>query len=324
MQLASEIGAEPVEPTAEPAPPSPPQEPETFDVPRPAAVAPRPPAEPIAAPPAESGPSWDDLARELGIEVPPPPPGTAAEAAGPAEEPPSAEALSDEALAEAADFLSREEAEVLLFGGERPLPPPLPEAAEAPPAGDRNRRRRKRRDRNRDRDQKPPARQPDSSEEGPVEDGPATWRTARDFEAEDIVASDDSADLLFDEGIEELPSEGLSEPPPRRHDRRPDRRKKRRQKPEGEPSGKRRPAEAAVPEPGAEDLDAGTFKEESLDIDLEEEDQDDRGQKSSFRSIPTWSEAIGVIVAKNMESRGKRSSDGGGPPRGPNSRRRRR
>jgi hypothetical protein len=331
-QLASEIGAEPVEPPpAEPAPLSPPQEREreAFSAVVPAPVSPKPSAAPSGTPRVRSGPGWDALAKEFGIEAPPEPPKTtveetAVEAAVFAEEAPPGEVLDEETpSSEAIDFLSRDEAEALLFGGKGP-PPRSPAIPEAPPAEEHKRRRRKRRDRNRP--AKTSAQSQDVSEEGPPEGAPPPWRTDRDFGAENLVAADDSPDLLFDEDVEERPPEGLAEPLPRHRGRRDERKKKRRRKADGGPSGKSRPDETAASETGFLEDAIETFeaKHTAADREDEEEEEDAQGRKSGLRSIPTWSEAIGVIVAKNMESRGKRSFEGH-PPRGaPDSRRRRR
>jgi hypothetical protein len=48
-------------------------------------------------------------------------------------------------------------------------------------------------------------------------------------------------------------------------------------------------------------------------VDEEHEEGGQRGAKSGFRAIPTWEEAVGCIVSKNMESRPRRQ--GNGPPR---------
>ena len=55
------------------------------------------------------------------------------------------------------------------------------------------------------------------------------------------------------------------------------------------------------------------FAGEEENADEEYEDRGERGAKSGFRAIPTWEEAVGCIVTKNMESRPRRQ--GGGPPR---------
>jgi len=49
--------------------------------------------------------------------------------------------------------------------------------------------------------------------------------------------------------------------------------------------------------------------------DEEEVDTDGRAVRVGFRGIPTWEEAVGMLVAKNLESRAKRPG-GGGSPRG--------
>ncbi len=59
---------------------------------------------------------------------------------------------------------------------------------------------------------------------------------------------------------------------------------------------------------------ASAPEEEFGEEELEEGDK--RKGKSAFRVIPTWGEAIGIIVAKNMESRPRRHGGGSSQPRG--------
>jgi hypothetical protein len=66
-----------------------------------------------------------------------------------------------------------------------------------------------------------------------------------------------------------------------------------------------------------EDWDAADeSEEEGLESDGEGDDDDGDGNpgKLSHRAIPTWEQAIGLIVATNMESRAK--NPGAGKPRG--------
>ena len=46
----------------------------------------------------------------------------------------------------------------------------------------------------------------------------------------------------------------------------------------------------------------------------DEQAGDDRPARVGFRGIPTWEEAVGLVIAKNIEARSKRS--GGGPAKG--------
>ncbi|MGA2620860.1 MAG: hypothetical protein ABSF26_24830, partial [Thermoguttaceae bacterium] len=50
------------------------------------------------------------------------------------------------------------------------------------------------------------------------------------------------------------------------------------------------------------------------DFDEGEGDDDDKSPRIGFRNIPTWEEAVGTIIAKNMESRAR--NPGGNRPRG--------
>jgi hypothetical protein len=56
---------------------------------------------------------------------------------------------------------------------------------------------------------------------------------------------------------------------------------------------------------------------EDLDADHDEvDDDDDRSVKSGARDITPWEEAIGIIVAANMEARARSPKGSGGPSRG--------
>ncbi len=49
-------------------------------------------------------------------------------------------------------------------------------------------------------------------------------------------------------------------------------------------------------------------------LDEDERLGGDRPARVGFRGIPTWEEAVGLVITKNMEARSKRS--GGGPSKG--------
>jgi hypothetical protein len=70
------------------------------------------------------------------------------------------------------------------------------------------------------------------------------------------------------------------------------------------------------PEHDEEGWDAGDeSEEEGLEGEGEgDEDGDGKPGKLSHRAIPTWEQAIGLMVATNMESRAK--NPGAGKPRG--------
>jgi len=61
------------------------------------------------------------------------------------------------------------------------------------------------------------------------------------------------------------------------------------------------------------DTPADSDQAEAFD---EEGDEDGVSARVGFRGIPTWDEAVGMIVAKNLESRAKRPGGGNGAPRG--------
>jgi hypothetical protein len=82
------------------------------------------------------------------------------------------------------------------------------------------------------------------------------------------------------------------------------------------PRGRRRRGrreKAAGPEPVSQ-AESGLPAEAAAQTDLDEHDDlaeedhgegEDKSEGVGFRNIPTWSEAIGVIIAKNLESRAK-------------------
>jgi hypothetical protein len=73
----------------------------------------------------------------------------------------------------------------------------------------------------------------------------------------------------------------------------------------------------SAPIGGAEATVSGEMSQDFVgaeeNADEEYDDRDQRSAKSGFRAIPTWEEAVGCIVTKNMESRPRRQ--GGSPPR---------
>jgi hypothetical protein len=89
------------------------------------------------------------------------------------------------------------------------------------------------------------------------------------------------------------------------------------------PSGRRPPAAAAPPpRPGVEPLDADVedllqtdiVAGEGLDEEAGEEPGGDRPARIGFRGIPTWEEAVGMLITKNIEARARRPA--GGPSHG--------
>ena len=98
------------------------------------------------------------------------------------------------------------------------------------------------------------------------------------------------------------------EEPPRRRRRRGDRKRRKRSRAAAE--GAIEGAEAEPPDETA--VAAESDELESYGSEGEESDADGKSADAGFRGIPTWEEAIGVIVATNLESRARRPS---GPPR---------
>ena len=56
--------------------------------------------------------------------------------------------------------------------------------------------------------------------------------------------------------------------------------------------------------------------EEGLGLEEGEEGDDQQSPRLGFRGIPTWEEAVGLIVNKNIETRAKRPNGGGQHGRG--------
>jgi hypothetical protein len=108
-------------------------------------------------------------------------------------------------------------------------------------------------------------------------------------------------------------------------ERRPKRRRGRRRKKHPGPEAAQRSTGAADesdadesrgPRP-AETLEGGYLDADSAEGFEDEEEVDTAGRsvRVGFRGIPTWEEAVGMLVTKNLESRAKRPG-GGGSPRG--------
>jgi hypothetical protein len=65
-----------------------------------------------------------------------------------------------------------------------------------------------------------------------------------------------------------------------------------------------------------EAVEVGALADDRLESDEEDEADEGPSVRLGFRGIPTWDEAIGMIVDKNLEARAKRSSGGPRPSRG--------
>jgi hypothetical protein len=265
-----------------------------------------PAIEPAAAPPARPVSNWDALAMELGIEVKPeptPPPAPvqvfvprdtvnkgAVRAEMPRETPRPANA----------EFGKHIEP----FGVSEPLS--ADESQEHGEKKSRHRRRRRRKGKDKERsidEMKKPS--IDSLGYVPLE--------------EDLTLPEASLENSEESGveIEGESKEGESEKQHSKH--RHSRRGSRKRRKKGSESDGERGEDAkkaGLDEHAKKDVSSETpqeFAGEEENADEEYEDRGQRGAKPGFRAIPTWEEAVGCIVTKNMESRPRRQ--GGGPPR---------
>lgn len=338
--LAEALGTTPP-PPSQPATPAP-------------AVVPPPPRKPAdAAPKSKPAPGWSQLAAELGIEAapvpqPPPAPATGDVSAAPAHprggqdrpdrrhrpQPPYHEP-PQHPRSEAAVSKGLDEPEIVtdveVVGRDESRP-----ASQEGEGERRGRRRRRRRGRGRR-----PDGQRDASDRlsAPEEAAGDDLGPPREFDydlGEEPVPGAAEAEVSRAEG--EVRPVGDEEEPRRRRRRRRGRRGRKR---DGEDRGTepRPDRPAAVPGPRlAEDelpeADEPLFDdEEDLDEDLlradtrqhghavsdngaeVDDDGDDDGElKHGHKGIPTWEEAIGLIVAGNLEARAK-NPHSGGPPR---------
>jgi hypothetical protein len=277
-----------------------------------------PPAvERVRSRPPRPASSWEQLASELGVEVtiPPPPPSQVWEP-----EPPAPAVMAD-TLSHAAKGLSQ-------FAGE--LADLVEDAADAAetseaPEARGGRRRRKRRRRGRGTGE---ARTDQALAQFPAEVSGDAGQTDEDrggadegsFTEPEPFAAHDSFDADEPFGVEEPTSEAAeaieeaeeaieegdedfmeaSEAQP--SEKRSRRRRRRRGRRDGQ-----QPAEAEERPAPSRDLDA--------DDDFDE-DHDGPPGRMGFRNIPTWGDAVGTIIAKNLESRSRSPGNGGRGNRG--------
>jgi hypothetical protein len=322
--LASELGAEPELEQVEPALPSAAEQPDTTPPPTPAPALPeaRSPGDRSEGPPARPhrpAPDWDALASELGLaprpQVEAPSPVEQPAGAAPAETSPEAAGQTDatRGLAEKGEWpgsLGEQSTAELVEGPAylveepaetAPRPPEAAEAAaqvgevrtEAPQkktARRRRKRRRKPRDASRVAADRPDAELVDKLAETQLEE-PA------------------GGEPVFDQ---DQPDKGRAK---RRRKRPPARKKKRisatteappeRDSAAHQPEEGRRKPEGSVPT---------AAKPSRLPDEEGEPFEDTRPSKPSHRAIPTWEEAIGLIISANLEARVK--NPGGGSSRG--------
>ena len=165
--------------------------------------------------------------------------------------------------------------------------------AEGPP----ERRRRKRRRRGR----------------GPRDAAPAEQPTD--------AAPPESDDFTLELPEEEQTAE-QAEPTAESRSERPERRRGRRGRSRGRDRDRGPVRDSAIPAPAAEDqppleedLDDTTL---DLPDPLDDEADDEASAQVGYRSIPTWEEAVGILVSANLESRARRPGNGATSGRGGN------
>jgi hypothetical protein len=303
--LASVLGAEPQkqEPD-EPLPQAEEQMPEVSESNESNSSTAQSASEPVVARPSRSLSNWDALAMNLGIEVKPEPhPPTA-----PAQLPVPKQAENKVAIKpERPQESSRPAAVGLSKQSERFEKRETisdEESEEASEKKSRHRRRRRRKGKDTDR---PGAEMKKPSAESGLE-------APSDNDLIDIsldIADKVGAEIEQDSGEHEAETQQQKRHRSRRGSRK---RKKKGTETDGEKgidekkSGFTRRAEPVA--------SAEVLQESDGDEDIVDEEREEGGQgagKSRFRAIPTWEEAVGCIVAKNMESHPRRQ--GGGPPR---------
>ena len=115
---------------------------------------------------------------------------------------------------------------------------------------------------------------------------------------------------VTDESTEGAEDGDESEERPRRRRRRPRRRSRKGQDTSDEDS--------SVPgdDDGVEPVRAGDESRASDDEETSGDRDQGRAKKSKHRNIPTWEEAIGVVVSANIEAKAKSSNSGGSGRRG--------
>jgi hypothetical protein len=276
--------------------------------------------------PARTAADWGQLASELGIAVPavserplPPPPEPVRRPVAPAAFGPAETTLR---LPREPESFASIPADTSPDLGEAPVEPrrwsraPSQESEAGESTEKRpGRRRRKRRRRTR------------------VDEHPETPRPEPlgefDAESDDVVAEHYLETPPADAATEEAPAEGEAAPrteretsgrPRRRRRRRPGRKPGEAERSPGSQSPAR--SDAAADSAGAAPLDDHDESDEEDDAFAGEEDEesaegsdlDSRRLKLIHRGVPTWKEAVDMLISANMESRAKR------PDKGPSSR----
>ncbi len=263
-----------------------------------------PSSEPVATPPARPISNWDALAMELGIEVQPepPPPPAPIQVFVPKDEENKAAVRAEQAREAYRPGTAEFGKHVEPFGISESLS--AEESQEQSEKKSRHRRRRRRRDKDRSIDE---MKKPSFNSQGnAAQDG-------------DLILPEVSPEKSDKSGVEIGEESNEDEAEKQRLKLRHSRRGLRKRRKKGSESDKERGVNAkkAVPTGRAGAAVSSEmpqeFAGEEENADEEYEDHSQRGAKSGFRAIPTWEEAVGCIVTKNMESRPRRQ--GGGPPR---------
>jgi hypothetical protein len=184
--------------------------------------------------------------------------------------------------------------------------------------GERPRRRRRRRGGRRSRrSREERGARPDTEPEEVAEGSDLESETVSDVVEASLEAAAES------EAGTELEEEGGESAEPRERKGRRRRRRRGRRKPDGAPRTEDTVAgepagEGAAPQEDDDDEveeDEGLLDTADVPLGMEDDEHDDHLDKNSHRAIPSWDEAIGMIVAVNMEARAK-SPRSSGPPRG--------
>jgi ribonuclease E len=277
-------------------------------------------------PPPAPASNWESLASNLGLAPAPQP--AAAQPASPSQaavfEPAAAKegrraAPAPDTPEESPNFFDErfdfEEPFDLLESSEAATPPAA-EKDEAEEKRPRKRRHRRRSGKGSDRK--------DSHETAPVEpvetvvveaapsveDAADSNRTSAIVVTEEVVIEDDTSE----------PAEAEQRRPKRRRSRRG---KKKEVRDETQPAAIAKPGPEETDLRSVESLDGGrrgrraAAAEDAKDMDDGSLDEDvssegDRPARQGFRGIPTWDEAVGLIIAKNLEARSKRGGGGDG------------
>jgi hypothetical protein len=303
--LASVLGAEPSKKESdEPAPQVEEKIPEVAKNLEVQAPTPPPPPEPVFRP-SRSLSSWDALAVDLGIEVKPEPIAPPAPIRTPAPKQVDKKVFVqpdqqfEPVKPAAVEFIRQSDR----FETHEPV-----ESTESTeePGEKKSRHRRRRRRKGKDKDPSAEMKKPSPG------DG---LETPTDSDRMDI--SLEIADQVETREIEKGPNEAEPEAQNQKHRRSRRGSRKRKKKvaetvQENSADVKKDDFPRRVESDDSTELPKVSDGEEDM-IDDEPEEVGARGVKSGFRAIPTWEEAVGCIVSKNMESRPRRQ--GNGPPK---------